>query len=396
MITKIKYFSFLSFIFFIFNFNKPKETVNQTIPYMGAENFNEYLPLIKGKNVALIVNHTSKIKHIHLVDTLKSLGVAIKVIFAPEHGFRGTVSAGSTVNNEVDAKTGIKIISLYGNRKKPLAEDVKGIDYMIFDIQDVGVRFYTYISTMHYCMETAAENNIKFIVLDRPNPNGHYMDGPILEPEYKSFVGMHPIPIVHGLTVGELATMINGEKWLNNNLQCDLKVVKCQYYNHSTPYDLPINPSPNLQSQAAIYLYPSLALFEGTVISCGHGTDKPYQCFFSSTLDWGNFQFTPKSLKGFAENPKFLGQTCYGFDLTWYGNNKSYKEKAINLNWMIFAYKTSKNKTQFFTSFFEKLVGNNKLRQQIIANRSVKEIKKSWQKDLESYSQLRLKYLLYQ
>lgn len=363
---------------------------------LGAQRFSEYLPELKGKKVALVVNQTSVIGRSHLVDTLLRQGIKIQCIFAPEHGFRGNVSAGSTVNNGKDEKTGIKIISLYGNHKKPYAEDLKDIDYVVFDIQDVGVRFYTYISTMHYVMEACAEQKVRFMVLDRPNPNGHYVDGPVLDTALRSFVGMHPIPIVHGCTVGELAGMINGQGWLNKGLKCDLKVVTCQNYTHHTPYILPVRPSPNLQSQSAIYLYPSTCLFEGTTVSLGHGTDKPYQCFGSPAFDWGNLNFTPVSIKGVYEKPKFQGLPCVGFDLTWYGDNRARDEAEVNLNWIILAYRLSKNQGQFFNDFFDKLAGNKTLRQQIKSGMNALEIKASWQSDLEKYLIMRRPYLLYE
>ncbi len=362
---------------------------------LGAERTGEYLSELKNKKIALVVNHTSLIGKTHLVDSFLKLGLNIQTIFAPEHGFRGNVSAGNTVSNGKDEKTGIKIISLYGNHKKPYPEDLKGIDYVVFDIQDVGVRFYTYISTMHYVMEACAEQKVPFMVLDRPNPNGHYVDGPVLDTNFRSFVGMHPIPIVHGCTVGELALMINGQGWLNKGIKCQLKVISCVNYTHHTPYILPIRPSPNLQTQSAIYLYPSICLFEGTTMSLGQGTDKPYQCFGSPAFDWGNLKFTPISIKGVAEKPKSLGIPCTGFDLTWYGFNRAYDEAEINLNWLILSYRLSKNQNQFFNDFFDKLAGNNKLRQQIKSGKSAEEIKADWAKDLERYLILRRPYLLY-
>ncbi|MBL7837530.1 MAG: DUF1343 domain-containing protein [Bacteroidetes bacterium] len=362
---------------------------------LGAERTGEYLSELKNKKIALVVNHTSLIGKTHLVDSFLKLGLNIQTIFAPEHGFRGNVSAGNTVSNGKDEKTGIKIISLYGNHKKPYPEDLKGIDYVVFDIQDVGVRFYTYISTMHYVMEACAEQKVPFMVLDRPNPNGHYVDGPVLDTNFRSFVGMHPIPIVHGCTVGELALMINGQGWLNKGIKCQLKVISCVNYTHHTPYILPIRPSPNLQTQSAIYLYPSICLFEGTTMSLGQGTDKPYQCFGSPAFDWGNLKFTPISIKGVAEKPKSLGIPCTGFDLTWYGFNRAYDEAEINLNWLILSYRLSKNQNQFFNDFFDKLAGNNKLRQQIKSGKSADEIKADWAKDLERYLILRRPYLLY-
>lgn len=362
----------------------------------GAEQTSLYLPVLKGKKVALVVNQTSKIGNTHLVDSLLKLGVDIQCIFAPEHGFRGNVSAGTTVSNGKDDKTGIKIISLYGSHKKPTHDDLKDIQTVVFDIQDVGVRYYTYISTMHYVMETCAELKIPFMVLDRPNPNGHFIDGPILDTTYRSFVGMHQIPLVHGCTVGELAGMINGEGWLNKKMRCDLSVITCKNYTHNTEYVLPVRPSPNLQTQSSIYLYASLGLFEGTTISMGQGTDKPYQCFGSPATDWGNFSFTPVSIKGVAEKPKSLGIPCTGFDLTDYGYQKARSEAEINLNWLIISYRLSKNKGQFFNDFFDKLAGTSQLKKQILEGKSALEIKQSWQSGLDKYRVMQRPYLLYE
>ena len=363
---------------------------------IAAEQTAAYLPLIKGKKIALVVNQTSKIGNTHLVDSLLKLGVDIHVIFAPEHGFRGNVSAGNTVSNGKDDKTGIRITSLYGSHKKPTHDDLKDIQLVVFDIQDVGVRYYTYISTMHYVMETCAELNIPFMVLDRPNPNGHFIDGPVLDTNYRSFVGMHPIPLVHGCTVGELAGMINGEGWLNKQLKCQLTVITCKNYTHNTEYVLPVRPSPNLQTQSAIYLYASLGLFEGTTTSMGQGTDKPYQCFGSPANDWGNFSFTPQSIKGVAEKPKSLGIPCTGFDLTDYGYKKARSAAEINLNWLVMSYQLSKNKTQYFNDFFDKLAGTAQLKKQILDGKSVLEIKQSWQNGLDKYRVMQRPYLLYE
>ncbi|MEN9345371.1 MAG: hypothetical protein RLZZ60_840 [Bacteroidota bacterium] len=361
----------------------------------GAERSQLYLPELQNKRIALVVNQTSTIGSTHLVDSLLRLKVNIGVLFAPEHGFRGHASAGTTVQNGVDEKTGLKIISLYGSHKKPTAADLNNIDLIVFDIQDVGVRFYTYISTMHYMMEAGAENHIPVMVLDRPNPNGHYVDGPVLDTLFRSFVGMHPIPLVHGCTVGELAKMINGQGWLKGGKVCDLKVIPCANYTHQTPYVLPIKPSPNLQTQSAIYLYPSLGLFEGTVMSIGQGTNKPYQCFGSPAMDWGNWQFTPVSIPGVAEKPKFQGLPCTGFDLSDYGFNKAYSASRINLDWLIMSYQLSKNKPAFFNDFIDKLAGTSKLRQQIIAGQTAESIRNSWQNELKTYNTMRKEYLLY-
>jgi uncharacterized protein YbbC (DUF1343 family) len=362
----------------------------------GAEQVNTYINLIKSKNVALVVNQTSTIGKVHLVDSLLNLGIKISCIFAPEHGFRGNSSAGTTVSSGRDEQTGLKIISLYGNHKKPTSTDLQGVEYVIFDIQDVGVRYYTYISTMHYVMEACAEKGVPFMVLDRPNPNGHYVDGPVLDTNYQSFVGMHPIPLVHGCTVAELAQMINGESWLKNGIKCQLKVISCKNYAHSTEYTLPIQPSPNLQTQSSIYLYPSLGLFEGTTMSLGHGTNTPYQCFGSPALDWGNYNFIPKSIKGVSEHPKNLNIECTGFDLTWYGDAKARDDAYLNINWLILAYRLSKNKSDFFTSFIDKLAGSSDLRNQIKAGKTALEIRKSWENGLNIYKTKRLKYLIYQ
>jgi uncharacterized protein YbbC (DUF1343 family) len=278
---------------------------------LGAERIDVYLKELKGKRVGLVVNQTSTIMHTHLVDTLKSLGINIKKVFAPEHGFRGDHSAGAVIKNGIDDKTGLPVVSLYGSTKKPSVEMLADIDIMVFDIQDVGVRFYTYISTMHYVMEACAEQGKKVVVLDRPNPNGFYIDGPVLQEAYKSFIGMHPIPLVHGLTVAELAKMINGEKWLKNGVQCSLVVVPCLNYNHQTLYQLPIKPSPNLPNMNSVYLYPYLGLFEGTNVSIGRGTELPFQVVGRPGFK-GSYSFTPKNIPGIADDPKFEGKLCGG------------------------------------------------------------------------------------
>ena len=289
----------------------------------GAHQTNLYINELKGKSIALVVNQTSRIGEVHLVDSLLRLGLKIKTIFAPEHGFRGDHSAGAHVASGKDKKTGLPIISLYGNHKKPTSTDLKEIDYVVFDIQDVGTRFYTYLSTMHYVMESCAEENIPFMVLDRPNPNGFYVDGPILDPKFKSFVGMHPIPIVHGMTLGELAKMINGAGWLNNKVQTQLKVIAVENYHHNRIYTLPVKPSPNLPTKASIYLYPSLCLFEGTDVSVGRGTDKPFECFGRPGLEGRKYTFTPKSIPGVAANPPHKGVECSGALLTSFGGKLS-------------------------------------------------------------------------
>lgn len=357
--------------------------------FVGAEQLSEYLPMLEGKNVALIVNQTSLVGNTHIVDTLLSRGVGIKKVFAPEHGFRGEADAGEHVKSAVDTRTSLPIVSLYGSNKKPTAEQLADVDVVVFDIQDVGARFYTYISTMHYAMEACAENDKEFIVLDRPNPNGHYVDGPILEPQYKSFVGMHPIPVVHGLTVGELALMINGEKWLENGLTCDLQVITVKNYTHNDTYILPVRPSPNLPNQQSIALYPSICFFEGTPISLGRGTDFPFQAIGYPNPKFGDFTFTPVSTPG-AKNPPLQNQLCYGIDL-----REVDVSPGIDLKYLIDFYHKAEDKEKFFTSFFNLLAGTDQLGKQITAGMSEAEIKQTWQAPLADYKAMRKKYLLY-
>ena len=362
-------------------------SVNAQELVLGAERTNIYLPLLKNKKIAVVGNQTSMIANTHLVDSLLSLKVNVVKVFSPEHGFRGKADAGAKIEDETDEKTGLPIISLYGKNKKPTTEQLKGIEFLLFDIQDVGARFYSYISTLHYVMEAAAENNIKVIVLDRPNPNGHYIDGPIREKGFESFVGMHPIPIVHAMTIGEYAQMINGEKWIAR--QCDLTVIEMENYTHDMSYDLPIKPSPNLPNSRSINLYPSLCLFEGTNVSLGRGTEYPFQHFGAPYLK-SNYSFTPKSGEG-SKSPPHENKTCYGTDLRFQDN---YLEE-INLNWLIESYNNCPEKEKFFNSFFDKLAGTDKLRLQIIEAKTAKEIKESWQEGLNEFKKIRNKYLLY-
>ena len=362
-------------------------SVNAQNLVLGAERTNIYLPLLKNKKIAVVGNQTSMIANTHLVDSLLSLKVNVVKVFSPEHGFRGKADAGTKVEDETDEKTGLPIISLYGKNKKPTVEQLKGIELLLFDIQDVGARFYTYISTLHYVMEAAAENNIKVIVLDRPNPNGHYIDGPIREKGFESFVGMHPIPIVHAMTIGEYAQMINGEKWIAR--QCDLTVIEMENYTHDMSYDLPIKPSPNLPNSRSINLYPSLCLFEGTNLSLGRGTEYPFQHFGAPYLK-SNYSFTPKSGEG-SKSPTHENKKCFGTDLRFQDN---YLEE-INLNWLIESYNNCPEKEKFFNSFFDKLAGTDKLRLQIIEGKTVKEIKERWQEGLDNFKVIRKKYLLY-
>lgn len=361
---------------------------------VGAARFEDYLSELENKNVALLVNQTSVVNGEHLVDVLLEKSVAIKKIFAPEHGFRGTADAGATINNGRDSKTRLPIISLYGKRKKPYPSDLRGIDVVVFDIQDVGARFYTYISTMHYMMEACAENDVKFIVLDRPNPNGHYVDGPILKKDYKSFVGMHPVPIVHGMTVGEYAQMLNGEQWLKNGVQCALKVVKCQNYDHNTFYELPIKPSPNLPNIRSIYLYPSLCLFEGTVVSVGRGTATPFQLYGHPEYPDRDYFFVPQPTQG-ASNPKLKGKRCYGISLLEIDMEALQTQQQLNLDYIIDFYQKFPKNRKFFNSFFEKLAGTNELQRQIEQGMSADEIRASWQAGLERFKAIRANYLLY-
>lgn len=367
-----------------------KDSVTAKGIITGAENYNVYLPLLQDKKVGIVTNQTGVLLNkIHLVDFLWNQKVVVKTIFAPEHGFRGTADAGELIKDGKDTKTGLPIVSLYGNNKKPKPEQINDLDIIIFDIQDVGARFYTYISTLHYVMEACAEQRISLIVLDRPNPNGNIVDGPILEKEYKSFVGMHPIPILHGMTIGEYAQMINGEKWLNNEIECKLTVIPCLNYSRNMIYSLPIKPSPNLPNDQSINLYASLCLFEGTNVSVGRGTDKQFQIYGSPYLLKSNFSFTPQPNEG-AKKPLYNGVKCNGIDLS-----QIKKINQLKLKWLINAYKETSDKSKFFNSFFTKLAGTKKLQQQIKANVSEDEIRKSWQLDLEKFKVMRKKYLIY-
>ncbi len=366
-------------------------------PLPGAFGTSQYLELLSNKRIAIVANQTSVIRrasgkeYTHLVDSLMSLGVDIAKVFAPEHGFRGQLDAGEKVEDQKDPKTGLPIISLYGKNKKPTGEQLAGIDLVVFDIQDVGVRFYTYISTLHYIMEACAENDIPLIVLDRPNPNGHYVDGPVLDPDFKSFVGMHPVPVVYGMTIGEYARMINGEKWLKNGLQCALTVIELNGYDHKTPYRLPIKPSPNLPNEKSINLYPSLCFFEGTTISCGRGTEQQFQIFGSPELPKAVFEytFTPEPNFG-SKYPKHQGKECFGRNL-----QNTDRLSALNLEWLIEAYQNHKDKDSFFNDFFVKLAGTPALRENIENGLSPDSIRDLWQKDLEGFMPVRKKYLLY-
>lgn len=357
---------------------------------MGAEQPDSYLGLLKKKKVALFVNPTSKVYEEHLLDYLLKRKIEIIKVFSPEHGFRGDAENGEKVLSVTDLKTGIPIVSLYGDNKKPKKEQMAGIEVVVFDMQDVGARFYTYHSSLHYMMEACAENNVKLIVLDRPNPNGDYVDGPILEMEHKSFVGMHPIPIVHGMTLGELALMFNGEKWLKDSVRCNVTVIKCKNYSHTTLYDPPIKPSPNLPNLQAIRLYPSLCLFEGTVVSLGRGTLMPFQVLGVPDTSGKGFSFIPKSIPGMAKKPLHENLVCYGKDL-----RTAQTKRQIDLSYLIDFYTHSPKKDSFFIPFFTKLAGTKILQQQITTGTSEKDIRLSWQKGIEDFKGKRTKYLLY-
>ena len=360
----------------------------------GAERISEYLPLIGGKTVAVVANQTSMVGKTHLVDTLLSYGADIKVIFAPEHGFRDLADAGDEITSGTDPVTGISVVSLYGAKKKPAAEDLEGIDVVIFDIQDVGTRFYTYLTTMCYVMEACAENGRQFIVMDRPNPNGFYVDGPILDTaKYRSFVGIHPIPVVHGMTVGEYAGMVNGEGWLTGGIECDLAVIKCENWTHETMYELPVIPSPNLPNMNSIYLYPSLCFAEGTVLSCGRGTEFPFQVLGAPKMPDTGFSFTPQPSFG-SSRPKHNEQVCYGFDLRNALADGLVPKPEMNPAWIIDAYNAYHEKESFFTGYFDILAGSSTFREQIMQGMTAEEIRATWKDGVDQFKVTRAKFLL--
>ena len=385
---RVKKVLFIAALLF-FSFNLPAQTVKA-----GAELTEAYLPLIRGKRVAVMTNQTGRVGDEHLVDLLIRNKVDLVGIFSPEHGFRGTADAGEHVASSVDEKTGVPVWSLYGGGGgKPSADKMRTFDVLLFDLQDVGLRFYTYYASMARLMDACAEHNKKMIVLDRPNPNGFYVDGPILDMKHKSGVGWLPIPVVHGMTLGELALMINGEKWLPQGRICDVTVIPCENYTHQTKYELPVAPSPNLPNTQSIYLYPSTCLFEGTVMSLGRGTSFPFQAYGHPNFKGSDFSFTPRSVPG-AKNPPLLNRKCYGVDL----RNVSYEqiwEYGFDLSYVIDAYKNLKMGDKFFTNFFEKLVGVDYIRQDIIAGKSAREIKEKWFCDVLRFKQQRRPYLLY-
>ncbi|RXK62102.1 DUF1343 domain-containing protein [Lacibacter luteus] len=387
-------------------------TMNGGALQTGAENLAQYIPLLSGKTVAVFANQTSVAGRSHLVDTLRRFGINIKVIFAPEHGFRGTADAGEKVGNYTDQKTGIPVVSLYGTKRKPSKEDLAGVDVMLFDIQDVGVRFYTFISSLEYYIEAAMEFGKYLVILDRPNPNGHYVDGPVLEAPYKSFVGMQAVPVVYGMTIGEYAQMIYEEEWIDARYyelagkhgKFEMTVIPCNNYTHATKYDLPVKPSPNLPNTQSIWLYPSTCFFEGTVLSEGRGTNKQFQIFGHPSLPKTLTSFTPRSMEG-AKTPKLQDKLCYGWDVS--GTKEKVLQTVNNkvqLKWLLEAYRLFPNKEDFFLPaasgkpqdfFFNKLAGNSTLMQQIKDGKSEEEIRKSWEPALSKFKTLRKKYLLY-
>ncbi|MFO8001134.1 MAG: DUF1343 domain-containing protein [Marinilabilia sp.] len=359
----------------------------------GADRTDQWLPKIKDQKVGLLVNHTSMVGETHLVDKMLSEGVEVTRIFAPEHGFRGDADAGEHVDDTVDKETGVPVVSIYGDNREPSPEQMTDMDVVIFDVQDVGVRFYTYISSMHNMMQACAENDIDFIVLDRPNPNGDYYDGPVLEPEFTSFVGMHPIPVVHGLTVGELAHMINGEGWLEDDMKCDLEVVKMKNYTHDSKYSLPVKPSPNLPNDLSVRIYPSLCLFEATIMSVGRGTDFPFQVVGAPDPVYGDFTFTPRSIEGMDKDPRYKGEKCYGEDF----RGLDPWEQKFSLEPFFRFYEKSGRDSSFVSRrrWFHLLSGTDKLLQQIEDGMTEEEIQESWEEELETYGKLRKKYALY-
>jgi uncharacterized protein YbbC (DUF1343 family) len=384
----LKRIGFLAITLFFLSCNAQSNTELKT----GAEQPENYIYLLQNRKVGLVVNHTSLVGEVHLIDFLREQNIEVVKIFAPEHGFRGDASAGELIKDGVDSKTGVPVVSLYGDTRKPLPEHLADLDLLIFDIQDVGCRFYTYISTLHLVMEACAENNKPLVVFDRPNPNGDYVAGPILKPEYKSFVGMHPIALVHGCTVGELAQMINGEKWLENEKRCELTIIPVANYSHQMAYSLPVAPSPNLPNNLAVRLYPSLCFFEATSVSVGRGTDFPFQVLGGLKPELGDFSFTPRSIPNAAIKPLNEGKVCYGIDL-----RQLEEVPQFTLKYFLYFYNKYENEKEFLTRerWLTLLAGTDKLIAQIRQGLSEAEIEKSWQPELEEYKRMRKKYLLY-
>ena len=393
-------------IFFAFAFLSPTIFAQDSTVFFktnatvinGAERFDEYENILREEKVAVVANQSSVINDsLHLVDFLLEKDINILRVFSPEHGFRGKADAGAHIKDQRDAKTGLKLISLYGKSKKPSYDHLADVNVVVLDLQDVGVRFYTYISTMHYVMTACAEMKIKVVVLDRPNPNGFYVDGPILEDDFQSFVGMHKVPLVHGMTIGEYAKMINNEGWLENGIKCDLTVISCQNYDHNDYYKLSVKPSPNLPNSASIFLYPSLALFEGTVVSVGRGTDTPFQIIGHPSVKEGDIEFTPISGPG-SKSPKLMRQKCTGYHLSKFGQSTLPNRKQLYLFWLLNMYKEINSvEAPFFLAngFFDRLAGTDKLRIQIESGLKEDEIRESWQEGLVEFKKIRKKYLLY-
>ncbi|WP_222430975.1 exo-beta-N-acetylmuramidase NamZ family protein [Mucilaginibacter pallidiroseus] len=373
-----------------------KATVKVITP--AADQVPVYIDYLKGKNIGMLINQTSIIgpKKVPVVDSLLKLGITVKKIFGPEHGFRGNAADGAKIDDTKDAVTGLPVISLYGKHFKPTSEDLKGINLMIFDVQDVGTRFYTYISTLHYLMEACAENNIELVIFDRPNPNGSFVDGPVLDTAYRAFVAMHEIPVLHGMTIAEYAQMINGQGWLKNKVKCKLKIYKVANYSRDMAYMLPVSPSPNLNTQQSILLYPHICFFEGTNISLGRGTNYPFTIIGAPELKGQySFNFTPVSMPGMSDNPPLKGQTCYGIDLRNYNTDTLKRNGRLNLAWLIEMYNEYPDKSKFFIPYFTKLAGNKTLQQQIIAGKTEAQIRQSWEPGLSKFKAMRTKYLLY-
>jgi uncharacterized protein YbbC (DUF1343 family) len=367
---------------------------SDTGPVPGANRLAMYKPLIEGKTIGIVANQTSMAGQVHLVDLLISEGIHPAVIFSPEHGFRDLADAGEKIEDGKDPQTGTPLISLYGSHLKPTPDDLKGLDVVVFDIQDVGARFYTYISTLHYVLEACAENNVRCIVLDRPNPNGFYFDGNISDTAHRTFVSMDPVPVVHGMTPGEYAGMLNGEGWLKNGVKCDLTVIPCDNYTHNSYYELPVKPSPNLPNQTSVYLYPTICFFEGTSLSLGRGTPFPFQVYGSPDLPDRGFSFIPDSVPG-AKNPPLRGVECYGRDLRNAIEDNLVPSPGLHLEWIIEAYKEFPDKNKFFTPYFDVLASGPTLREQIQSGMSAGEIKATWKEGLEKFGKIRSKYLLY-
>ncbi len=402
------FFSFLACYSNQTNKNEPLSAAPIKVPGMvlqadttllpAAAKLSAYLPLLLNKKIALVINQTSTVNQVHLVDTLQALGCQIELVFAPEHGFRGQADAGEKVQDGLDKKTGLAIVSLYGKNKKPTANQLKNIDIVLFDIQDVGVRFYTYTSTMTYVMQACAENNLPLLILDRPNPLGYLVDGPLLEKEQRSFVGLHPVPVIHGLTTAEYANMINGEGWLEDGLQCSLQYIKCTHYKHAKLYQLPIRPSPNLPNMRSIYLYPHLCMFEGTTTSVGRGTDAPFQQYGHPSIQHSDYSFTPQPGPG-SKRPKHKGLLCRGYSLKNIDLSSLQQIKRLELSHLINFYQqlNEEAKNDFFlaNNFFNKLAGNTQLMQQIKKGIALENIYQSWEPQLGEYKKMRQKYLLY-